>query len=375
MFEMPNNNILLFIKTPPPVTGATSMNKSVHDSELLNRFFNIRSICISYMKNRSEMGKWKIRKLFIFIGILKKLISELRKHRPVFVYFQLSPHGVAFFRDLIYVVIIKAYKIKIVYHLHGKGINEKITIFKYFYRYAFNKEYVICLSSLLTYDIADVFSGQIFIVPNGIPDIKIEDYKGNPGKVIRLLYLSNLIKSKGILDYIEAMKLLDEKGYEYEGLIVGAEADLTKDELNEILRDKGIIGKVKYLGPKYSELKNSTLANSDILVFPTQNETFGIVNLEAMQFAKPIISTRLAAIPEIVDDGITGFIVDINSPKQIAEKIEILINDPDLRRRMGEAGRKKYEERYTINKFEENMKVVFREALDDIISKNKTKIK
>lgn len=327
------------------------------------------------MKNRSEMGKWKIKKIFIFIGVLKRLIDELCKHRPVFVYFQLSPHGVAFFRDLIYITIIKSHNIKIVYHLHGKGINEKASYLKNFYRYAFNKEYVICLSSLLTYDIADIFSGKIFIVPNGIPDIKIEDYNGNPGKAIRLLYLSNLIKSKGILDYIEVMKFLDEKGYEYEGLIVGAEADLSKDELNGILRDKGIIEKVKYLGPKYGESKYSILANSDIIVFPTKNEAFPIVNLEAMQFAKPIISTRIAAIPEIIDDGITGFVVDINSPKQIAEKIEILINDPDRRRRMGESGRKKYEERYTIKKFEESMKEVFQEVLDDIKSKNKTKIK
>jgi len=78
-----------------------------------------------------------------------------------------------------------------------------------------------------------------------------------------------------------------------------------------------------------------------------------------MQFGIPIIATREGAMPEIIDDKITGFLVDKNQPEQIAEKIKILFNDEELRRKMGEAGRKKFLEKYTLEIFEQNMKKVF----------------
>jgi len=64
---------------------------------------------------------------------------------------------------------------------------------------------------------------------------------------------------------------------------------------------------------------------------------------------------------------ITGFLVEKNNPIELADKIEVLINNPDLRKQMGEAGRKKFFEKYTLEVFEQNMKNVF----DDILKKSK----
>jgi glycosyltransferase involved in cell wall biosynthesis len=84
-----------------------------------------------------------------------------------------------------------------------------------------------------------------------------------------------------------------------------------------------------------------------------------------MQVGLPVIATIEGAIPEIIDDGITGFLVDKSSPKQIAEKIQLLIDNPDMRSRMGIAGRKKYEEKYTLEIFEDNLKKVFEEVISN----------
>jgi glycosyltransferase involved in cell wall biosynthesis len=105
------------------------------------------------------------------------------------------------------------------------------------------------------------------------------------------------------------------------------------------------------------------LSDSDILVFPSKIDVFGIVNLEAMQHGLAVISTNISAIPDIVEDGVTGFLVDTDAPDQIADKLEILLNNPSLCYEMGVKGRKKYEESFTLEKFEKKLTEVLKAAI------------
>ena len=74
-----------------------------------------------------------------------------------------------------------------------------------------------------------------------------------------------------------------------------------------------------------------------------------------MSYGLPCISTNEGAISEIIDDGKTGFIVDKDNPQMLAEKLEVLIKDAALRQEMGNAGKKKFEEGYTLEIFEHNI--------------------
>jgi len=365
---MEQNKILLFIKIPPPITGATLMNKRVRDSVILNENFNLRSICISYKKDLSETGSYTMKKIILIILVILRLLKELLFYRPSFVYYQISPVGVAFLRDLCFVIIIKIFRTKIVYHIRGQGIEEqsKVKWKKKLYEYAFHNSEIICLSKLLTYDIKNVFNGIIHIVNNGIPDadnIFISGTQKKNNKEIIILYLSNLSESKGIFEFIDALSLIDKKRYKFQVKIVGSDGTFSYNDLLDIIRNKNLQNKIVYVGPKYGTDKHKILAQSDILVFPTRNDAFPGVLLEALQFSLPIISTKEGAIPEIVDEGITGFLVDKNRPDQIADKLDVLIKSPELRKQMGEAGRKKYLQRYTLEKFERNMKNVFEDIL------------
>lgn len=339
------------------------MNQMVYESEILRANFNIHSIPISYMNNFNELGKFKISKLFKVLSVFSKLIYQLTFISPKLVYFQISPLGFAFLRDFMYVLLIKSFHIKVVFHLHGKGIANasKNKFYKILYKWAFKKNEIICLSSKLAYDVKEVFEGKAFIIPNGIPTQNNPSVKNiNNGDVL-LLFLSNLLVSKGILDYLDALKILKEKGMAFQGVIVGKSGDLTEDKLLKLIVEKSLKDFVKYLGGKYDYEKLMILQKTDILIYPTCNDAFPIVNIEVMQNGIPIIATREGAIPEIVDDGITGFLVEKNNPQQIAEKIEILAKNPELRKRMGDAGRKKYLENYTLDKFENNLIRVFKE--------------
>ena len=84
-----------------------------------------------------------------------------------------------------------------------------------------------------------------------------------------------------------------------------------------------------------------------------------------MQFSLPVVSTFEGGIRDIVDDGETGYLVPQKDVAALAEKLEILIKDSELRQQIGIAGRVKYEKEYTLNTFE----IRFKEILNKILSK------
>jgi glycosyltransferase involved in cell wall biosynthesis len=81
-----------------------------------------------------------------------------------------------------------------------------------------------------------------------------------------------------------------------------------------------------------------------------------------MQFSLPIVSTFEGGIPDVVENGVTGFLVPQKDVEALADKLEILIKSPELRKQMGAAGRKKYEEEFTLERFEGRMVEILNEV-------------
>jgi glycosyltransferase involved in cell wall biosynthesis len=111
--------------------------------------------------------------------------------------------------------------------------------------------------------------------------------------------------------------------------------------------------------------KWEVVSRGDVLVFPTffRYETFGQVLLEAMGAGLPVITTRRAAIPEIVEEGVNGLFVAEQDSADLAEKIVALANDPVLRTRMGEVNKQKYANFYTVEHYGQRVAAVFDELL------------
>jgi len=307
-------------------------------------------------------------KVFSILNYHIKLLKKLIIFKPNVVYFQISPLGIAFIRDCTYVFWLKIFRLHTVYHLHGKGIKEasnNSSIMRWLYRWAFNGTSVICLSNLLVDDISTVYSGVPYIVNNGIKK-NTDSFEKNYGnkEIVNVLFLSNLIFSKGIVVLLDSLLLLDiQYSNKIRVKIVGEEAELSAIMLNEEIRKRGLSNFIAYIGPKYGDEKTKIYQKTDILIYPTLNDVWGLVLLEAMQFGIPVIASVEGAIPEIVDDGVTGFLVEKNQPDLIAEKLKILIENNQLRKEMGIAARKKFLEKYTLEIFEQNMVNVFQNII------------
>ena len=87
-----------------------------------------------------------------------------------------------------------------------------------------------------------------------------------------------------------------------------------------------------------------------------------MVLMEAMQFSMPIVATRWRGIPSLIEEEVNGFMVPTQDSLAIANKLEILINNPEKMQQMGERGRELFLEKYSINKYRESMGNLFRQV-------------
>jgi glycosyltransferase involved in cell wall biosynthesis len=276
--------------------------------------------------------------------------------------------GIGLYKDFPVILLAKCFKVQIVYHFHNKGVSEKQNQLcdHYAYKWMFKNAKVILLSKYLYDDIKKYVSPvRVFYCPNGIPDHGIENInlKKTKKKKVQILFLSNLMESKGVFVLLEACKILNQKQIPFHCTFVGGEGDISVKQLQNIVNRQELTEHVVYVGKKYGNAKNTEFEKADIFVLPTYNETFGLVNLEAMHFALPVVSTYEGGIRDVVEEGITGFLVPQKDAQALADKLEVLIKNPQLRTDMGHAGRVRYEKYYTLEHFENNFVHCLRQIL------------
>jgi glycosyltransferase involved in cell wall biosynthesis len=156
---------------------------------------------------------------------------------------------------------------------------------------------------------------------------------------------------------------LKSQGYDFNGRFVGAPSGLSIDMLEKILDKRNLKEYVKVIGPLYADDKIAEMQKADIFVFPTYNDAFPLVTLEAMQYSLPVISTFEGGIPEIVIDKETGFLVETKNARMLADKIAILLKNKDLRLAIGTKGHERFINNFTLNHFEDSMNKTFWEIL------------
>lgn len=374
---MKNKKILFLLHLPPPVHGSSIVGQKIKNSELINNSFQASYINLLISRSVDESGKTKISKLIRFLTSWFQLLFKLIWERPDLCYFALTTTGNGFYKDVALIFVLKLCKTKTVFHLHNKGIgkNESKGMNSDLYRYVFNKSRVILLSNYLYDDVKSFVSrNQVYICSNGVENLITSDIAKldkviNP---IKILFLSNLIKSKGVLVLIEACRILQQKGSNFSCDFVGGEGDVSSHQLRIEIEKTGVAERVFYLGEKHGLDKDKAYRSADIFVLPTTNDCFPLVLLEAMQYELPIVTTSEGGIRDIVLDNVTGFIVDQNDPIDLANKLELLIENESMRIEMGRAGRSKYEKEFTLHAFESKLQTILEDILlKDIESKDK----
>jgi glycosyltransferase involved in cell wall biosynthesis len=207
-------------------------------------------------------------------------------------------------------------------------------------------------------------------VPNGIADHYVDIHTNLPIKknCCRLLYVGRIIESKGIKILIEACQILKARAVDFELILVGQfESSEFRHEINKALTKYELQHMTEFTGVLTKGEKFDQYRSADIFCYPTyaESESFGTVLLEAMQFSLPFVASQWRGVCSVVRNGSSGFLVPKKDSHTFADKLELLIKDPDLRKRMGKKGREIYLKEYTLEKFHENMERVFLSLAQD----------
>jgi len=144
-------------------------------------------------------------------------------------------------------------------------------------------------------------------------------------------------------------------------LIVG-DGNLKEDFVGQAAK-LGISSRVIFTG--WQEDVYSFIMAMDVFVMPSQNEGFGIAVLESMACAKPVVATDVGGVGEIVVDGETGFMVPEGDKKMLAEKIVTILRDSSLLSKMGERGRLRLEEKFSVEIMAEETEALYCKVLED----------
>lgn len=158
-----------------------------------------------------------------------------------------------------------------------------------------------------------------------------------PGK--SLLFVGRLAAVKGVRVLIEAVSRLVEAHPDLSLTLVGDGPDRAALE-SEVAR-RGLAGSISFTGYRSQDEVAEALTRSDLFVLPSFAEGLPVVLMEAMAARVPVVATRIAGIPELVEDGVHGRLVPPGDVEALTGAVDALLRDPLLRHRAGEAGREK----------------------------------
>jgi glycosyltransferase involved in cell wall biosynthesis len=261
---------------------------------------------------------------------------------------------------------------RVIVHLHGGyfGVffNRSVGIMRSIIRFSLkDAECAIVLGRRVEQSFAGILpSERITVIPNGIPDpFRGSVHRGDASPTV--LFLSTLMASKGTLDLLRSLQLVAAKNGATRSIFAGEwyspSESKAAEQLLAVLPDHS---KPEFVGAVGPSRKYELLQASAIFVLPTFYlfEGHPYVILEAMAAGLPVISTKWACIPEMVEDGVNGFLIEPGDTEQLAELILMLLKDSKLRRKMGQASRERYLKDFTFEIFSNRIRGVFETALD-----------
>ena len=282
-----------------------------------------------------------------FIVVSPSIIGYLLKFRPHVVFpqaFSLWTVIVAFLKPLL------RWKIAIIYDGSSPNTDFRDSSFRTFVRrilVRFADAFVANSNAGKKYlmEVLNVPEDKIFTRTYLVPDagalLKRLDQTQPPNLQLKrpiFLYVGRITARKGIQTLLEACAILKNQGYvDYSLLIIG-EGDQRK-ELETFIKECDFEEQVTWAGwVEYGNL-GAYFQQADIFVFPTFEDVWGMVVPEAMVFGKPVLRSNGAASCELIMSGENGYIFDPSSAKELADKMQTFLENPDLIKSMGERSR------------------------------------
>jgi hypothetical protein len=198
------------------------------------------------------------------------------------------------------------------------------------------------------------------VVPHGIEAVADEEVRlfnlAHPPNTLTALYVGRLEKRKGVLDLFAAIPQVMERVHNVRFIFAGNDNSVADGfQGRSGLSYAAYFAKhypaqasrVEFLGGVSEEKLQNLYQRCDLFVAPSLYESFGLIYLEAMNYGKPVIGCRAGGIPEVIDEGVTGLLVEPEAPDELAQTLIHLLQAPQKLHDLGLAGRQRLLERFT----------------------------
>lgn len=355
-------------QTPPPFHGQAVVTGMLFDHDWGE--LRVERLRMAYSDSMSDVGKAGVGKLVhLLVLIWKTWMIVLRSRPRVIYYLPASPNLAPVVRDILYLGAVRWLFPMTVFHYHAGGLNQFVKArgwLRVFAKWVYGRADVS-----VDVNVTNPPSGAYFdakdntVVMNGlnVGSTKAQEKKST---LFRVLYLGLLCEPKGLLDLVETAKRIKEEGRSCQFVMIGAwESDTFQQQMEQAIDEARVNEMFDFQGTKHGDAKWLAYADADAFIFPTHHptETFGLVLLEAMAKALPIVTTHWRGVPHVVGKDGAACLCDAHAPAQYAEALLSLMDDPAMRKQMGEAAKARYESRFTQERFLDSMEKVFREVL------------
>ncbi len=261
-------------------------------------------------------------------------------------------------------------KLKVITTLHGTDITlvGSDPSFKPVVNYSIRRsDGVTAVSRYLQAEIYKVFTNErvVDVIYNFINP---QDYKDLNPQVVRqrfamkneklLVHISNFRPVKRISDVVKVF-LYIHKELPVKLILIGNGPELPKAE--RMVRDAGVEDDVVCLGTISNVL--NVISACDVLLLPSEVESFGLAALEAMGCGVPVVGSASGGLPEVVENGFSGFLVEVGDVKSMAEATLKLLTDENLRQRMGESARQRAFKLFNISDIVDQYEEIYHKVI------------
>jgi glycosyltransferase involved in cell wall biosynthesis len=364
--------LLVIAPEPPPYTGMEVTTQALLEE--------LRTAGISFERvdtadpgdMLANRGAWTGHNVLMAVRHITQAIRRSFSGDVRAVYLPIAQEFPALFRDITFVVIARAARVPAIVHLHGGALSQYYASRGFLKRGLLrrtigNAAAGIVLTESLRPELECVLPRErIWVVANGIDLPASDKARSKDPEEVRVLFLSSLYRWKGAFAFLEAFARAQAARPQLRATMAG---DWPSTELRSdgerLIAELGIGDKLTFPGIVAGESKARVFHEADIFCFAAlEPEGQPLVILEAMASRLPVISPAWPGIADTVVHGETGLLVAEASPEALADSMVHLVDHPEERTRMGEAGRARYQSLYTQRAFGRRMIEVLGPFLD-----------
>ncbi len=351
--------VLVVGQTQPESSGQAVVISNILDGCYTN--IKVVHCNFDFSNNVSAMGSFTPGKVFRLIRVVFRAIVLRVQCKPNILYYPVAgPHVVPILRDLVFLGCTRWMFKYTVFHFHAATTSQRVSRLPWPLRFLLLKVYNNADCAVLTApenypDGLRLGAKVTRILPNGIQDFasRYELIRSHRNEV-RILFLSLVSEQKGIFVLLDACRRLKMEDAVFRLAVVGPYASPEFAKVVEsFVSTAGLADSVEFLGELVARDKWSQYQMADIFCFPSHHpsESFGLVVVEAMQFALPVVASRWGGVQSVVEEGRTGLLFEPGNSAELASLLKALIGDGQLRSTLGTEGRKRYSQRFTAATF------------------------